>query len=63
MSQFNAQLLAIVVTVALLLGPALGAALLLQWRKKTTRAQRRSPLTSHLLRPPGHTLRQPYEIG
>ena len=61
MSQFNAQLLAVVVTVALMLGPMLAAGLLLQWRKKTTRAQRRSPLTSHLLRPPGHTLRQQYE--
>lgn len=61
MSHFNAQLLAIAITIALLLGPMLGAALMLQWLKRTTRAQRRSPLTSQLLRPPGHTLRQQHE--
>ncbi len=61
MSHFNAQLLAIAITIALLLGPMLGAALMLQWLKRTNRAQRRSPLTSQPLRPPGHTLRQQHE--
>lgn len=61
MSQFYAQLLATVVTLALLTGPVYAAGVMLQWRKKTTRTQRRSPLTSHLLRSPGHTLRQQYE--
>jgi nuclease-like protein len=38
-------------------GPVLGASLLM-WRKRRVRAGKRTPLSSHLLRGPGHALRE-----
>lgn len=49
----------LIISVAALgiVGPLVSAALLV-WRRRRTRALRRSPLTADLLRPPGHSLRQ-----
>ena len=55
------QVLGVIAMLALALGPAFGAIWFLQRRKRMARVQRRSPLTSDLLRTPGHALREQLE--
>ena len=55
------QVLGVISMLALALGPAFGALWFLQRRKRMARTHRRSPLTSDLLRTPGHALREQLE--
>ena len=58
-----AQILAVVLVLVIVLGPAVVALLFLSRRKKLAHRARRSPLSTHLLRTPGHTLRERLEEG
>jgi hypothetical protein len=59
--EIGRQGLAVFLTLALILGPALAAIWLLARRKRAARQHRRSPLTTELLRSPGQTLRDKLE--
>ena len=63
MQTIGAQFVAVVLVLAIVLGPGWIAVHFLQRRKKQARKDRRSPLTSKLLRMPGHTLREQLEEG
>ncbi|HYN60934.1 MAG TPA: hypothetical protein VET87_15545, partial [Rubrivivax sp.] len=63
MHTIGAQVVATVLVLAMVLGPVWVAAQFLHRRKKQARKGRRSPLTSKLLRTPGHTLREQLEEG
>jgi hypothetical protein len=55
------QTLGAVAMILLILGPVFSALWFLRRRKRMTRQRRRSPLTSDLLRSPGHALREKLE--
>lgn len=57
------QTLAVLLVLAIVLGPAAAATYFLFRRKRLTLGERRSPLSVDLLRPPGHTLRQQLDVG
>lgn len=59
--ELGRQGLAVIVTLALILGPAVTAVWFIQRRKRAARQLRRSPLTTELLRSPGQTLRDKME--
>lgn len=59
--ELGRQLLGWLAVLALALGPAFTAAWFLLRRKRLVRKARRSPLTTDLLRPPGHALRERLE--
>jgi hypothetical protein len=59
--EFGRQGLAAIVTLTLILGPAISAVWFLQRRKRAARELRRSPLTTDLLRSPGQSLRDKIE--
>lgn len=63
MQTIGAQVVAVVLVLAIVLGPGWIAVHFLQRRKRLARKERRSPLTSKLLRTPGHTLREQLEEG
>jgi len=63
MQTIGAQVVAVVLVLAIVLGPGWIAVQFLYRRKKLARKERRSPLTSKLLRTPGHTLREQLEEG
>lgn len=58
---FGTQILAAVLVLAMLLGPALVVVWFILGQRKRDRQARRSPLTGDLLRTPGHTLRAQLE--
>jgi hypothetical protein len=55
------QTLGVIAVLLLIFGPAFAAIWFLQRRKRSTRQRRRSPLTTELLRSPGHALREKLE--
>jgi hypothetical protein len=59
--ELGRQGLVVIVMLALILGPAFTAIWLMQRRKRAARQRRRSPLTTELLRGPGHSLRDKME--
>ena len=59
----GAQTLAVLLVLAIVLGPAAAAVHLLSRRKRLALIERRSPLATNLLRPPGHTLRRQLDEG
>lgn len=61
MNNLTQSALSAVAVLALVLGPALSALWFIQRRKRIARRLRRSPLTTELLRTPGHTLREQVE--
>lgn len=63
MQTIGAQALAVMLVLAIVLGPASCAMAMLSRRKKQERLLRRSPLSTKLLRTPGHTLREQFEDG
>lgn len=63
MTPLTNQVVAVLFVLLVLLGPVFAAATLLERRKRLARQQRRSPLTTGLLRPPGHGLREKLEEG
>jgi hypothetical protein len=58
MNALAQQLVAIVIVLAIVLGPAFLGAWFLLRRKRRARQERRSPLSTDLLRAPGHGLRE-----
>lgn len=61
MNDFSQSIVGAVAVLALVLGPAFAALWFVRRRKHIARRQRRSPLTSDLLRTPGHALREQLE--
>lgn len=63
MEVLGRQLISAAFVLALVLGPMFAAVWLISRRKKQARDERKSPLTTALLRTPGHTLRAQLEDG
>lgn len=61
MESMVAQMVAVAVVMAFVVGPGVAGAWLILRRKRLARQARKSPLTTALLRMPGHTLRQQLE--
>jgi hypothetical protein len=60
-AELGQQLVLVLVILGITFAGPVAAMVLLVRRKKSTRAARRSPLTAHLLRGPGHSLRERLE--
>lgn len=61
MAVFGAQVLAVLLVLAMVLGPALVVVWFILRQRRRDRQARKSPLTGKLLRTPGHTLRAQLE--
>jgi hypothetical protein len=61
MEAVGAHMVAAVLVLAIVLGPGVACVWLMLRRRRQARLQRKSPLTTNLLRPPGHTLREQLE--